>query len=134
MLNKEKYMDELLKYACRKPMQSGFAVLKVGGLANCITTSCSRCIFYDTDCTDCTDCEERRRKWLEQEYEPPVDWSKVPVDTPILVKDTEDDDWMNRYFAEYKNGTVYAWCNGATSWTEKSKCEWQYAKLVESGE
>lgn len=132
MLNKEKYMDELLKYACRKPMNSGFAVLKVGGLANCITTSCSRCIFYNTDCTDCTDCEERRRKWLEQEYEPPVDWSKVPVDTPILVKDTEDDDWMNRYFAEYKNGTVYAWCNGATSWTGNSKCDWKYAKLAES--
>lgn len=131
MLNKEKYMDELLKYACRKPMQSGFAVLKVGGLANCITTSCSRCIFYDTDCTD---CEERRRKWLEQEYEPPVDWSKVPVDTPILVKDTEDDDWMNRYFAEYKNGTVYAWCSGATSWTENSKWDWKYAKLAESEE
>lgn len=131
MLNKEKYMDELLKYACRKPMHSGFAVLKVGGLANCITTSCSRCIFYYN--TDCTDCEERRRKWLEQEYEPPVDWSKVPVDTPILVKDTEDDDWMNRYFAEYKNGTVYAWCNGATSWSGKNnKCPWKYAKLAES--
>mgnify|MGYP004534256473 CR=1 FL=1 len=132
MLNKEKYMDELLKYACRKPMNSGFAVLKVGGLADCITTSCGRCIFYNTDCTD---CEERRRKWLEQEYvEQSIDWSKVPVDTPILVKDTEDDDWMNRYFAEYKNGTVYAWCNGATSWTENSKCDWKYAKLAESEE
>lgn len=32
MLNKEKYMDELMKYACRKPMESGFAVLRQGGL------------------------------------------------------------------------------------------------------
>ena len=136
MLNKEKYMDELLKYACRKPMNSGFAVLKVGGLANCITTSCSRCIFYNTDCTDCTDCEERRRKWLEQEYvEQSVDWTKVPVDTPILVKNTEDDDWTNRYFAEYKNETVFAWYDGATSWSSRNnKSTWRYAKLAERKE
>lgn len=130
MLNKEKYMDELLKYACRKRMESGFAVLKAGGLADCKETACGKCKF----CNHAEDCEKARMEWLEQEYEPSVDWTKVPVDTPILVKDTEDDDWMNRYFAGYKNETVYAWCNGATSWTENSKCEWKYAKLAESEE
>lgn len=130
MLNKEKYMDELMKYACRKPTKSGFAVLKTGGLADCYDTKCNKCKFCGGN------CEEMRMRWIEQEYEePPVDWTKVPVDTPILVKDTEDDDWMNRYFAEYKNGTVYAWCAGATSWSGKnSKSDWQYAKLAESEE
>lgn len=136
MLNKEKYMDELMKYACRKPMESGFAVLKVGGLANCITTSCSRCIFYDTDCTD---CEERRRKWLEQEYEPPVDWSKVPVDTPILVRNNESKDWTRGHFAKYivEVDKVCTWGLGRTSWTagmDAMFTRWDYAKLAESEE
>ena len=72
-------------------------------------------------------------RWIEQEYEPYIDWTKVPVDTPILVKNTEDDDWTNRYFAEYKNETVFAWYEGATSWSSRNnKCTWRYAKLAES--
>lgn len=125
MLNKEKYAEEILEIACNG---KGFAL--VGNkIRTCNETSCGSCSFYATK------CGLKKKEWANSEYvEQSIDWSKVPVDTPILVKDTEDDDWMNRYFAEYKNGTVYAWCNGATSWTEKSKCEWQYAKLVESGE
>lgn len=130
MLNKEKYMDELMKYACEG---SRFAVLKYSGdFEKCANVACVMCIFNGN--SDC--CSKARMRWIEQEYEPSVDWTKVPVDTQILVKDTEDDDWMNRYFAEYKNGTVYAWCNGATSWSSKngSKCDWEYAKLAESEE
>ena len=126
MLNKEKYMDELMKYACEGSI---FAVLKYsGGIEKCANVSCMMCIFDGNG-----DCCKARMRWIEQEYEPSVDWAKVPVDTPILVKDTEGDDWKNRYFAEYKNGTVYAWCDGATSWSSKNgKCDWKYAKLAES--
>lgn len=28
-----------------------------------------------------------------------VDWSKVKVDTPVLVRDFENQDWKKRYFA-----------------------------------
>ncbi len=72
--------------------------------------------------------------WLEEEYkEPEVDWSKVAVDTPILVRDTEKEKWHKRYFAKFKNGVVTAWYNGATSWSEegKSSREWRQAKLAE---
>lgn len=128
MLNKEKYMDELLKYACRKPMNSGFAVLKAGGLADCYNTDCSDCIF------DCFNCVKARMEWLEQEYEPSVDWSKVPVDTPILVRDYEKHEWTRRYFARYVDGKVLAWRGGATSWSTdyKDVIQWKYAKLAES--
>lgn len=46
-----------------------------------------------------------------------VDWSTVKEDTKILVRDRENDDWKRRYFAYYKNGEVYVYCNGKTSWS-----------------
>lgn len=75
-------------------------------------------------------------KWANSEYvEPPIDWSKVAVDTPILVKDIESDAWTRRYFAKYENETVYAWDDGATSWSAEGDSDiasWKYAKLAES--
>lgn len=63
-----------------------------------------------------------------------VDWSTVKVDTPILVKSSEDGEWIRRYFAGYNNGYVYAWIGGATSWSKEptdNTSLWQYAKLSE---
>ena len=48
---------------------------------------------------------------------PSVDWSKVAVDTPILVRDSEEEMWRRRHFAKYENGIVYSWSGGATHWT-----------------
>ena len=62
-----------------------------------------------------------------------TDWSKVEVDTPILVRDTEDDDWHKAHFAKYKDREVRAWIGG-TSWTSKETYAWKYAKLAESEE
>lgn len=62
-----------------------------------------------------------------------VDWSKVPVDTPILVS-LDDKLWLCRYFADFKNGIVYTWGNGATSWSvprREHKNAWSFAKLAE---
>jgi len=62
-----------------------------------------------------------------------VDWSKVPVDTPILVS-LDDKLWLCRYFADFKNGIVYTWSNGATSWSvprREHKDAWSFAKLAE---
>lgn len=61
-----------------------------------------------------------------------VDWSQVAVDTPILVKYSEDSMWARRYFAEFKNGNVYAWNNANTS-RDANGCTTmcKYAKLAE---
>ena len=125
MLNKEKYMDELMKYACEG---SKFAVLKYsGGIEKCVNVACMMCIFDGSDC-----CSEARMRWIEQEYEPSVDWTKVPVDTPILVRDYEDEKWQKRHFANYDDGKVYAWANGCTSWSKDFAIAWHLAKLAES--
>lgn len=93
---------------------------------------CSDCLFNDYSFS----CTSDALSWLFSEYkEPEVDWSKVKVDTPILVRNNEDKEWVNRYFAKFANGKVYAWVSGATSWTVDDEYDvtfWKYAKLAES--
>lgn len=63
-----------------------------------------------------------------------VDWSKVKVDTPVLVKAYEQADWEKRYFAYFKDGRVYAWLCGTTSWSadnDEDVMSWDCAKLAE---
>lgn len=63
-----------------------------------------------------------------------IDWSKVPVDTPIYVRKHENNTWEKRHFAFFKNGRVYSWLSGVTSWTAEDNnyvFSWKYAKLVE---
>ena len=123
MLNKEKYAKELEQILVNGD------VLAVDKNHNKIISccDCSRCKF-STD----VGCEEKRREWLNSEYvEPEVDWSKVPVDTPILVRDSEDEKWYKKHFAKYDNG-IYAWQNGTTSWSAdgSDSVPWNHAKLA----
>ena len=63
-----------------------------------------------------------------------VDWSKVKVDTPVFVRDSEDDVWKCRYFAQYDCGRVYTWAGGRTSWSNKIAdipISWKYVQLAE---
>ena len=82
------------------------------------------------ECTSFTD----EQQYIDiGEYIGIVDWSKVPVDTPILVS-LDDKLWLCRYFADFKDGIVYTWGNGSTSWSvprREHKDAWSYAKLAE---
>ena len=63
-----------------------------------------------------------------------IDWSEVKVDTPVLVKANKQGDWEKRYFAYFKDGRVYAWLYGTTSWStdnDEDVMSWNYAKLAE---
>lgn len=64
--------------------------------------------------------------------EPKIDWSKVEIDTPVLVRQSRCNDWAKRYFAKYENGTVFTWAYRATSWSCDSDeiKGWNYAKLA----
>jgi hypothetical protein len=81
-------------------------------------------------------CSNEALNWLFSEYkEPEVDWSKVKVDTPILVKNEKENIEYRRHFARFENGKVYAWGDGATSFTANDEyhvTSWNYAKLAES--
>ena len=68
--------------------------------------------------------------------EPEIDWHKVAVDTPILVRDYESEIWKKRYFAKYVKGVVYTWMMGSTSWSADNDDDviaWNIAKLAEEG-
>lgn len=125
MKNKEKYAKEILEIACNGDC---IAFNKTTNkVVPCNRLSCSDCFFDEIG------CRKAVKKWSESEYiEPTVDWSKVSVDTPILVRFSDDGDWVKRYFARYDNGCVRAWINGTTSWTADGKSDtWNFAKLAE---
>ena len=88
------------------------------------------------DGTSCDLCHMLQMLWLLEDYEEPeepaIDWNNVEVDTPILVRVNEDVEWLQRYFAKYENGIVYAWDFGRTSWNETTMIRWDYAKLADS--
>ena len=120
MKNYEKYADEIKGY---------------NGTHFCKDFT-KQYILKSDDCTNvgCARCKMLQTIWLMEEYEE-VDWSKVEVDTPILVRDFEGSDWFKRHFAKYENGTVYAWDGGDTSWSGGDvMTDWKYAKLAESEE
>ena len=63
-------------------------------------------------------------------YTPPTDWSKVEVDTKVLVRDFDNNVWSKRYFAEYKDGEYYAYVDGKTSWSsDGDETQWNQMKL-----
>ena len=85
MTNKEKYADKIIEIAARSKL-----ALKDGKPVPCAEMRCSDCGFLSTDYT----CNHKVHEWLNSEYvEPPVDWSKVAVDTPILVRDSKKESW-----------------------------------------
>lgn len=77
--------------------------------------------------------------WLEEEYvepqKPEVDWSKVPVDTLVRVKNGICEGWRLRYFKSFSVdmlGNYVVFDGGATSKTAQNRCErWRRCELVE---
>lgn len=87
---------------------------------------------------NCHGCSKLFAFWLDEEYkEPEVDWTKVPVDTLVRVRDREEQEWILMYFkgiSDYDRAHRFmTWCDGATS---KTACGgeymmWKYCELVE---
>lgn len=123
MTNGEKYRDEIKKQLLNTSGGSfcdDFIKPKILK-RNCCGLSCAKCCILQA-------------LWLNEEYkEPRVDWSKVPVDTEILVKRFEDEEWKPGYFAMYEQGKVYTFVDGKTSFSSDTRARscWNYAKLAE---
>lgn len=102
----------------------------------CKGLTCIRCLF-SSDNNDGVSCYGNTIKWLLAEYrEPEIDWSKVAVDTPVLVS-SDGVNWYRRYFADVDDdGTPLVFADGRTSWTHNDVDEgwnerFNYTKLAE---
>ena len=116
MKNKEKYIDLIIEcVANSNNCQFARRIIKI----NCNITSCS-------------ECHNRVKQWLEAEYEEPkIDWSKVPINTPVIVWNNEMFKY-NRYFAGLsEDGSILTFINGGTKWSsEDVKCAWNNVELA----
>lgn len=105
-----------------------FAVEKrTGEIRACNRLDCKNCLFYGSN-----DCIQAREDWLDQpaiDWDKDIDWSKVPVDTPVIVGNTDEE--HRRYFSGIKDGCFGAYADGRTSWssTTGNICSWNHCKL-----
>ena len=137
MKNKSKYWDVILNIM----MESGvpFAVDRSSGeVMPCENITCSDCIFCHDKKYENKSCAGSRVAWLNEEENRLAKFRNLPVDTLILVRDSEEDDWKPRYFSRVKNDLVYVFGNGTTSFTAKScfaayrlDVPYEFAKLAE---
>lgn len=106
-----------------------------GEIVCCGDINCNECLFQGSGDANCS---QKAFKWADEEYKDDVDWSKIPLDTPVLVSNDKKI-WVRRHFATpaLKNDdcfTVRTFADGKTNWSseERDFCErWRYAKLAE---
>ena len=138
MKNREKYREEILKCAVVQRRDLCDFKRKVvfphfGKEDGCSGISCAWCRML----TDLWFDEEYVEPQKVEPQKPEVDWSKVPVDTLVRVKDDEEDTWALRYFCGWSENENYGkyrtFPNGTTSKTTTSKYTeyWVYCELVE---
>ena len=126
MTNREKFKDE------PDEMLSAFLAAVEGKPVHCEDMDCQECDFRGK----CPVREKCVIDWLNAEYqEPSVDWSKVPIDTPVLSS-CDGKRWYRRYFAGMRGGEPEAYDCGVTSWSvdDKRTCRWKHLKLAEGNE
>lgn len=63
-----------------------------------------------------------------------VDWSKIPRDTKVYVRQNQEDEWELRYFTCYENNKFYTYSNGRTFWSDSfvDLEKWNYCELAEN--
>lgn len=127
MTNREKFKDE------PDEMLSAFLAVVEGKPVHCEDMDCQECDFRGK----CPVREKCVIDWLNAEYqEPSVDWSKVPIDTPVLASN-DGEYWSRQYFAGIgDDGNPETFHAGATSWSNRiiEHCGHNYVKLAEDNE
>lgn len=128
MKNIEAYKDKL------DNLLAAVVAIVDGEPVLCKYANCGDCLFRE----NCGEKTHRKKfiDWLNAEYqEPSVDWSKVPIDTPVLVS-SDGEIWYRRYFAGVRDGKLETYNSGATSWSvdDNRTCVWKYMRLAEGNE
>ena len=92
--------------------------------------------FGDLNTQDCRTISElcTLRELLDLEFEEVIDWSKIPIDTKVLVSN-DGEKWRKRYFKEVRDNLFVCFVLGRTSWSAnlsgKEINEWEYCKLAQ---
>ena len=116
--------DELYLTNEKPPMYDDVNQIRIGSCKKAMMATALKNILPKLKCNECISIAEELGI---------VDWRNIKVDTPVLVS-LDDKLWLCRYFADFKNGIVYTWSNGATSWSfprREHKDAWSFAKLAE---
>lgn len=133
MKNKDKYAKEIIEIACAGE------TLAINKHTNkpvpCDSLECCDCLLCNDGYEGCVDCSSPL-VWCNNEedikIEDYIDWSKVKVDTPILVSDDKSFEYpIKCHFAKYEDNKIYAFASGCTSWSANRMFVWNYAKLAE---
>lgn len=127
-------MEDYSKVTFMEYMEKKKAIIKsLGGKGNdCNDIWCSDCPFMG-QCRPMELGTPEKALELVMNYKIPVDWTKLPVDTPIYVRDYEEENWYPRHFAKFENEKVFTWMDGRTSFSAKNDSDkmisWRFAKL-----
>ena len=69
------------------------------------------------------------KQLVDMEFEEYVDWSKVPIDTKILVWESPKVKYRRHFAGVNEDRTIFAWNEGKTSFTTSESCPWTFAEL-----
>nr|DAN56220.1 MAG TPA: hypothetical protein [Caudoviricetes sp.] len=98
--------------------------------------NCCDCKYETTSCLnkiDYIDLDIKDHIQRVMDFELPklkINWSKVEKDTLLEVTDNNKR-WYRRYFAEYRNETIYCYSGGCTSKTACDTTPWEYARMID---
>lgn len=132
MLNVQHFEKELIEIR-RKADSFG---VKNGIPYACNAMKCWECDF------NFSSCEEEATKWLNSKYEArdfnwdrDIDWRNVPINTDVLVKDSETERWKQERFCIFlpecgENYPFITFANNKAREYATTLTRWRYCKLL----
>lgn len=91
-----------------------------GEIVCCGDINCNECLFQGSGDANCS---QKAFKWADEEYKDDVDWSKIPLDTPVLVSNDKKI-WVRRHLKAF---IVSVW---ATTLSEVQQARFILANLT----
>jgi hypothetical protein len=128
MKNREKYAEQLVDIFLSEDSMGIDKNTKQ--VRACKEMSCFACVFQTGKNVDCF---ENAKDWAEKDCEE-TDWTKIPVDAKVFVRNKPHGEWLERYFAFSGNGIPYVFNNGKTSISCQNAnaiTAWKYTRLAE---
>ena len=117
-----------------------FSIRYGWGTVSRVDEDCLGGLYYSYDSDNGQNCVwfDVHGKLWKDDYYPSIFWDvpqitlpkrPLPINTPIWVRDTDDEDWIKGHFRSHREYEgVSAWNNGLTSFTVKTPYDFSYWK------